>query len=414
MRSGPPHRRAFIHRLPFLILMGGSAKLLVDTSVQFFNPFLVVIAGGVGIGTVAMGRIIAMRSLTGLIAPVLGNLADRIGHRTVMRASLFTLGIAMIVAPLRGGIAVFAIAVVLTGVGQSGYTPNLHAYLSERLPYEKRAMGLGIIEYSWALAGIVGLFASGYLIETFSWKAPFYLLGALLVFMSVVFSALPDAEGAPAPKPCGRVGLRVSISERFAGFFHLGPHARSAWAAIAVTGLNMFAMMHVMIIHGGWLQSEYGLTPSRLGMVALILGLCDLGASVSVSLFVDRIGKLRSVTLGLVGMVIGFALMPVLNLSLTLAIASIAIPRLSFEFAVVSSFPLLSEQTPRARGKVMSLGMTAGLIGASLAALTGPDAYLRFGVWGLGPVSLALSAVSLALIVLFVRERPHYTEPAES
>ena len=55
----------------------------------------------------------------------------------------------------------------------------------------------------------------------------------------------------------------------------------------------------------------------------------------------------------------------------------------------------------------MSLGMTAGLLGATVAGLTGPSAYLRLGVWGLGPVSLAASVVSLLLLVGFVRERPH-------
>ena len=168
----------------------------------------------------------------------------------------------------------------------------------------------------------------------------------------------------------------------------------------------MFAMMHVTIIHGGWLQAEYGLTPSRLGTVALILGLCDLAASVSVSLFVDRIGKRRSVLIGIAGMVAGYAALPFLNLSLGLAILSMAIPRISFEFAVVSNFPLLSEQAPHARGKVMSLGMTAGLLGTTAAGLTGPPAYLRFGVWGLGPVSLGLSVLSLLLVTTLVREHP--------
>jgi len=165
-------------------------------------------------------------------------------------------------------------------------------------------------------------------------------------------------------------------------------------------------MLHLLIIHGGWLQSEYGLSASSLGTVALIFGFADLVASVSVSLFVDRIGKRRSVIIGVVGMALGFAALPVLNRSLALAVIGIAIPRMSFEFAVVSSFPLLSEQAPASRGKVLSLSATAGLLGTTLAGLTGPAAYLRFGVWGLAPVSLGVSLVSLAILLAFVRDRP--------
>jgi predicted MFS family arabinose efflux permease len=437
--------QAITGRLPFLILLGGSAKLLVDTTVQLYNPFLAVIAAGAGVSIVAMGRIVAARSVMGLVAPALGALADRIGYRAVMRGSLFLLGIAMIVAAFTGSVVVFAGAVVLTGIGQSGYTPNLHAYLSAKLPYEKRAKGLGVIEYSWALAGIVGLFLSGHLIEAYSWRAPFLVIGCAVVVMAVAFSLLPrastdgkrpagpvaqtapTAQTAPAghAPPAERVATGVGAAERenggatspkrsliarARGFFVLGNHAGSAWAAIALSGLNMFAMIHVMIIHGGWLQAEYSLSPALLGTVALIFGLTDLTASVSVSLFVDRIGKRRSVTIGVVGMCVGFVVLPFLNLSLPLAVLSIALPRICFEFAVVSNFPLLSEQAPHARGKVMSLGITAALIGATLAGLTGPAAYLRYGVWGLGPVSAVAATASLLLLVFFVRERP-YAQP---
>jgi predicted MFS family arabinose efflux permease len=399
MRASDPRKHPFMNRIPFLILLGGTAKLLVDTTVQIFNPFLFVIASGLGIGTVSMGRIVALRSLTGLTAPFIGHLADRIGHRTVMRASLFTVGIAMILAPASGSLLVFAAAVALTGAGQSGYTPNLHAYLSSKLPYEKRATGLGIIEYSWALAGILGLLASGFLMEAYSWKAPFYVLGAGLLIMSFVSGLLPveDVRGEHVRR---RTGTLRSV-------FSLGEHAASAWAAIGVAGLNMFSMMHVMIAHGAWLQAEYALRPSRLGSVAMILGFCDLTASVLVSVFVDRIGKRKSVLIGVTGMVAGFAVLPFLNGDLVRAVASIAIPRICFEFAVVSNFPLLSEQAPHARGRVMSLGMTAGLIGTSVAGLTGPAAYLRYGVWGLGPVSCAAAVVSLLILVFLVRERPY-------
>jgi MFS family permease len=81
--------------------------------------------------------------------------------------------------------------------------------------------------------------------------------------------------------------------------------------------------------------------------------------------------------------------------------------RFSFEFATVSNFPLLSEQFPSKRGKVMSFSLAGGLIGTTVAATTGPAAFFRFGVWGLGPVSLASAALSLLLLHTLVREQPH-------
>ena len=397
--------------LPFLLAMGISAKLLIDTNIQIFNPFLTVIAAGVGTGAVVMGRLVALRNLTGLAAPLLGSLADRVGHKTIMRMSLFVTGAGMVIAALSGTVWIFALALLLTGIGHAGYTPNLHAYLSSKLPYEKRARGLGMVEYSWALAGIVGLFVSGYLIEAWSWKMPFFLIGGGLILMSLLYGFLPAEDGTSADK-AAEEGT-ISQTGGITGFFSLGEHAASAWGCILVSGFNMFAMMHIMIIHGGWLQAEYGLSPSRLGSVALLLGVFDLAASIAVSVAVDRIGKRRSVLIGVAGMTAGFALFPFLNRGLAAALVALAVPRCCFEFAVVSNFPLLSEQAPRHRGKVLSLSMTAGLIGTTLASLTGPAAYLKYGVWGLGPVSLASSAVSLLLILFAVKERPYSSQRQE-
>ena len=147
--------------------MGILAKTLVDTTNQIYNPYIGIIGAGIGVSTVAMGRLISLRSLMGIAAPFLGSLADRVGYRAIMRVCLVLAGLAMIVGALSGNIYIFGLSMVMGGIGSVGYTPTLHAYLSSRLPYEKRAMGLGIIEYSWALAGIAGLFISGLLIDAF-------------------------------------------------------------------------------------------------------------------------------------------------------------------------------------------------------------------------------------------------------
>ena len=141
--------------------------------------------------------------------------------------------------------------------------------------------------------------------------------------------------------------------------------------------------------------------------MALAFGLVDLAGSFLVSVGADRIGKRRGVIIGVCGMTAGMAVLPILNRSLPLALLAIGMPRFCFEIAIVTGFSLVSEQVPAQRGKVMSLGMTVGLIGAMLAGLTGPAAYLRWGVWGLGPVSMASGLVSLLLLVLMVREAPH-------
>ena len=71
-----------------LIGMGLGARLLIDTSTQLFNPFLAIIAAGLGVNVIVMGAVVSLRSATGLFAPIFGGLAERWGYRFVLRIAL--------------------------------------------------------------------------------------------------------------------------------------------------------------------------------------------------------------------------------------------------------------------------------------------------------------------------------------
>lgn len=393
--------------MAYLLILGISAKLLIDTTIQLFNPFLTMIAAGVGISAVSMGGLVALRGLMGLSAPAIGTIADRVGYKKIMQASLFLSGLGMLLAGFSKNVILFAVAMILTGIGQAGYTPNLHAYLSSRLPYEKRARGIGIVEYAWALAGIAGLFLAGYLIEEFSWRTPFILFGVLLIFAAFIYSTLPGnhTDKKNQLTVTKRVKLKIPLHKRIHKFLDLGPNARSAWGTIIIQGLNLFAIMHVMIIHGGWFEKEYGLSPSNLGGIAVIFGVADLFASVYVSIAVDKIGKKKSVAIGVAGMTAGYVLMPFLNTGLYLAIFGLIIPRIFFEFATVSNLALISEQVPEQRGKVLSLSTTFGLIGITIASALGPVTYYSSGVIGLSAISFGAGVISFFITILIVKDK---------
>ncbi|MBI9099451.1 MAG: MFS transporter [Spirochaetaceae bacterium] len=386
------------HKIAYLLSLGIMAKLLVDTSFQLFNPFLTIIAAGVGMSAVSLGGLVGIRSILGLSAPLIGTMADRMGYRKVMQVSLVITGAGLIICGFSKQPAVFAAGIILTGVGQAGFTPNLHAHVSSKLPYKKRAMGIGILEYSWALAGMIGLLGTGLLIEAFSWRSPFVVLGISLIISSLLFTSLPESTLRKVKKNYLPMGRRITE------FLKLGGNARSAWGALTVQCLVIFSIMHLMIIHGGWLVDEYNLSPAVLGTVALIMGFTDLSASVSVSIFVDRIGKKKSVAIGLTGMIVGFILLPLVNLTLIMAVVGLIIPRTFFEFAIVSNIALVSEQVPEERGKIMSLNSAAGLLGITSASALGPVNYYNLGINGLSLISLAAAGIALIVLLFIVKD----------
>ena len=387
-------------------------RLIFDTGVQVFNPFLPIIAAGLQTDVVTLGRMVSLRSAMGLIAPLFGTLADRRGFRKIMRFGLCSGALGALLVGLSNSLPMATVGMMVWGIGLAAFVPTLQAYLSAQLPYERRGRGIAIVEYSWALAGIVGLFSIGLLIAATSWRAPFYALSFGMITMAILFGRLPSARerikkgSDPSNESAIESGQRVSsLVRRAIHFFSLGENARSAYATIIGSMFFFFAAFQVFIAHGAWLAAEYGLGSAQLGTIALLLGLADLFGSVMVSLITDRIGKRRSVLIGCFGALVGYLLMPIFNVSLALAVVGIAIARTSFEFAIVSNISLLSEQVPLQRGKVMTIGSAATLIGATIAGTSGPWLYTVYGVWGLSLVSAAFTALGIIIYLLWTKER---------
>jgi predicted MFS family arabinose efflux permease len=381
-----------------------AARFLVDTGIQTFSPFLPIIAAGLGVDIVTLGRLLGVQNLVGLASPALGAVAERRGYRLVMRLSLLSGALGFLLIGVSRQLALALAGMVLIGLCLAGFIPTLVAYLSTRLPYARRARWLGILEYSWALSGIVGLLLVGQLIAVAGWRAPFFIIAVGLGLMSIVFGLLPAARTERSYEPLRQDRTARSWRQRMIAFFDLGAGARSAYSAILASMLNFIALMQFNLAYGAWLSEQYGIGPAQLGTVALLLGCFDLCASISVSLFTDRIGKRRSVLLGAGGGVVGYACLPFLNIGLAPAVLAFAVTRGFAEFFIVSILSLLSEQAPAQRAKVMTLNVAAMQVGFTIAGLSGPWLYTYYGIGGLAICSTLVLAVGGAVVWLRVRE----------
>ena len=384
-----------------LITIGLITRLVTDTAIQIFFPFLPVIAKGLNTTTVAAGRLVSLRSVTGLFSPAFGALADRRGYRFTMRLGLFLSVIGYLIVGLSNSLWMAAVGMVLGGLGTFSFVPTLQAYLGARLPFNRRVRGLGTLEYSWALSGIIGLYLVGVLIDKFGWRVPMFILSGLMLIAFLWYGRLP-ATGQ------SREGEPESLSfswQTVVEFFNLGENWRSAWATLVVAGCNMLAAMTVFISYGAWLAQEYGLGAVELGTVALILGIADLVGSVLMSLIGDKTGLQRTIIAGTVLAILGYALLPVFNQGLILAVTGLVIARFAFEFTLVGVIPLVSEQAPLFRGKMMTMAAAAALLGSSVAGFIGPWVYEQFGVIGLSIISVSVMTVGLLLLVFIIQDR---------
>ncbi len=390
---------------PALMTAGVLTRLLVNTGSQLFNPFLTLIATGLGTDVVTLGQILAARNATALLSPFFGNLADRWGYRATMRLELAIGIVGLLLLGSATNLWVATVGAVVMGLGFFAFVPTLRAYLAELLPYHKRARGFGILEYSWALSGIVGLFLMGQLIAVAGWRAPFFVLAAGLLLAWVAYGELPPTARAQAQAPAVRqpwtpVAILRRCSHQLATLVSLDGNHRSTWATIIGGTFASFGLLHIAIAYGAWLAAEYALGAPQLGTVALIIGCADLCGSVGASLIADRVGKRRSVLISWSGAALVAFGLPWFNTDLTWAIVALVLLRITSEYGIISHMSLVSGQSATQRGKVMTLAFAVGRIGGILASFTGPAAYTTFGVRGLGP--FAAVALGLAVLLMFI------------
>ena len=179
----------------------------------------------------------------------------------MLRLALVCLVVGLLLLGSNGGMVVLVTGMVILGLGQAGFVPTLHAYLSARLPYHIRARGLGILEYSWALAGIVGLFIIGQLMGVSGWRTPLFVLAGGLACIWLLFSLLPPAHADHGHVVAAPTRVSASRWRQLVNFFDLGVHARSAYSAILADALllalaDVQDLLFQLAAHGG-LLSEF-------------------------------------------------------------------------------------------------------------------------------------------------------------
>ncbi len=381
-----------------IIGVGIATRLLIDTGQQIFFPFSPMIASGLGINTTDLGRLVSLRSATGLFSPLFGAMADRRGYHYVMRLGLLISALGYLGVGLSVPLWSAAIGMGMAGLGTFSFIPTMQAYLSTQLPTNRRTQGLAMVEYAWALSGIAGLFIIGQLIEIAGWRTPFLLISDGLFLAFLYYGRLPPIHQDSVQIPEGQLHPHnLPAWRRLRHFLDLGANRRcSAWGSSAVGGLLVFSANNMFSSYGSWLEAEYQLRPSQLGTVALALGVADLSGSVLVSFVGDKISKQRSVMVGTVLACAGYVFLPILNQGISLALAGLLFSRLAFEFSIVSAIVLINEQAPTQPGKMMAFGTVFTLLGSTTAFVTGPWTYAHYGVFGLSIVS------TIAMLAAFI------------
>lgn len=362
-------------------------RLLLNSTERFVYPFLPTIARGLGIDLEQAGLLLSARAVGGLTAPATVGTAGRgRRHRRLVVAALglFVAGALLVVLPGRFAVAVIGFAVL--GAARPAYDAAAQAYLAERTPYHRRGRVLAVLELTYAGGLLVGAPVAGFLISRGDWRTPFVAASAAGVL--AVVGLVPLLEATGPDEGHGAERLRID---------------RDSWALLVTLSLLAAGVELTLVVMGAWFEIDFGLTLLALGGAAMVLGLGELVGELVPLAVSDRLGKRRTVAVGLAVSALGFAGLPVTS-TLAFGLAALTVALLGFEIAIVAAIPIVSEAQPQARSRFLALGGVAMFGGRAVAAAAGPPLFARAGIAGNALGSAAIHGLALALLLLLVRE----------
>jgi len=374
-------------RLILNIGVAGLCRFILNTSRRFVYPFAPVLSRGLGVPLTAITSLIALNWATGIMAIFIGPVTDRLGYRLMMIAGMILLAVGLLVSGFFPLYAVVLVALFLAALGKAVFDPAVQTYISEQVPYRRRGLAIGFLEYSWAGSALLGIPALALVIDKFGWRSPFFFMGLLaLLGIAALVVFIPRANKNHAgPKS------KIDLKAAWQGVLR----EKTARGALAFVFLVSAANDNLFVVYGAWMEKSFGLSIVALGLGTSTIGLAELLGETMTATLADRIGLKRSVMTGLAICIIFYAILPFVGQTIPMAFVSLFLIFVAFEFMIVASVSMATELLPEARATMMATYLGAAGLGRVVGALIGGPVWQMGGIFSTGVVSAFISALAL-------------------
>lgn len=385
-------------------------RLWILMSIAFFDmvgalmiiPLLPFYTERMGGDAITVGLLVSCFSAAQLLTSAWwGRLSDRYGRRPVLMVALFASAVAYAIFAFADSIWLLFLSRLVQGAG-GGTTGVVQAYVADSIEPENRAKALGWIS-AVTNAGVAIGPAIASLSVPLSRHAPGLIAAALcLLNVAWAYHSLPESM-TPDTVKRERRSVRGALVEMMN---HPGAPVSLLILIYAGAMLAFSALTGVLALY---LAYAFGVTEKTSGYFYTYVGVLSV---VMRSLFlgpvVKRFGEVRTLRLGAIALILGFALMPLAHTVWTFALVVALLP-----IGTALLFPPTSSLVSRFAHK-SEMGQTLGLQQAfgGVARMLGPTlagvAFAKLGpAW---PFWLS-SALTVGVLGLGVRLRHAATRP---
>ncbi|MDY0312912.1 MAG: MFS transporter [Desulfobacterales bacterium] len=360
-------------------------RLVLNTARRFVYPFAPVISRELDVPLTAVTAMVAACQAAPLVGLISGPFADRWGYRRMMIGGLALVALGMSAAAIWPTYAVLTLAVVLASFGKTIYDPAIQAYVGARVPFERRGLVIGLLEFPWAGSTLIAIPLIGLLMDAGGWRmAPLSLAVAAMIGL-LLMTRLFDPDSAPSVSTSRMLGTAW-------GALVARPEALGAlgFAFFASAANDM-----LFIVYGAWLEGRFGLGLAALGLSTVVIGGAELLGEGLTVVAADRLGIKRAALLGAALTMIAYALLPVVGESLSGALIGLFAVFVAFEFTIVNCMSLATELLPGHRATMMSGFFVAAGLGRVCGALLGVPIWQSGGIGSVGLTAAAATLIAL-------------------
>jgi predicted MFS family arabinose efflux permease len=168
-------------------------------------------------------------------------------------------------------------------------------------------------------------------------------------------------------------------------------------------GITISAANEVVnLVFGVWMEDAFGLKIAALGAASAVIGLSELSGESLVGVLVDRLGKPRAVGAGILLNCAAALALPLFGRTVPGALVGLFLFYLTFEFALVSAIPLMTEILPPARATLMALNVAGHSTGRALGSLLAPLVY-TYGIFASAGTALLFNLLGLFALYMLVQ-----------
>jgi predicted MFS family arabinose efflux permease len=258
----------------------------------------------------------------------------------------------------------FAILLVtrsLTGAFGGVLGALILSIVSDAVPLERRAHGIGIVMASFGMASVFGVPFGLFLTTRFSWHAPFLFLGGLALI--IVFFILAYVPVMTEHVRSDRHASPLEVLRQIFG-------RRNARLGLTFTSVLMLGHFTIIPFVAVYMVGNIGFSEHQLTYIYLVGGICTLFFSPWIGRMADKHGKLKIFTI--FGSLVIIPIVIITNLTPVPLAVALTITAVFFIFSNGRMVPSTTMETavikPEVRGSYMSIRSSVQSLTSGIAA----------------------------------------------